>query len=104
MNPYIERANLLLRQGRVNDAIIQIKNALEQNPDDHEALAMYARCFFDKKQFDEGIKILSSAIAIDPDNHYYFYLLAFAYYRKHDNAKAMDQLQKSVQLNPSFAF
>ena len=103
MNPYIERANLLLRQGRVNDAIIQIKNALEQNPDDHEALAMYARCFFDKKQFDEGIKILMNAIAIDPDNHYYFYLLAFAYYRKHDNARAIDQLQKSIQLNPFFS-
>ena len=103
MNPYIERANLLLRQGRVNDAITQIKNALEQNPDDHEALAMYARCFFDKKQFDEGIKILMNAIAIDPDNHYYFYLLAFAHYRKHDNAKAIDQLQKSIQLNPFFS-
>ncbi len=102
MNPYIERANLLLRQGRINDAITQVKNALEQNPDDHEALAMYARCFFDKKQFDEGIKIVMNAIAIDPDNHYYFYLLAFAYYRKYDSAKAIDQLQKSIQLNPFF--
>jgi tetratricopeptide (TPR) repeat protein len=103
MDPYIERANLLLRQGRVNDAITQLKNALQQNPDNHEALAMYARCFFDKKEFDEGIKTMQRAIAIDPDNNYYFYLLAFAYYRKHVNATAMDHLQKSIQLNPYFA-
>jgi tetratricopeptide (TPR) repeat protein len=103
MDPHIERASLLLRQGRVNDAITQLKNALQQNPDNHEALSMYARCFFDKKEFEEGIKILQQAIAIDPDNHYYFYLLAFAFYRKHMNAAAVDNLQKSIQLNPFFA-
>ncbi len=103
MNPHIERANLLLRQGRVNDAITQLKNALQQNPDDHEALAMYARCFFDKKQFDEGIATLQRAIAMDTDNHYYYYLLAFACYRQNRNAAAIDNIQESIRLNPYFA-
>jgi tetratricopeptide (TPR) repeat protein len=102
MNPYIERANLLLRQGRVNDAIVQIKSALEQNPDNDEALAMYARCYFDKKEFDEGIKTIRRAIAIDADNPYYFYLLGFAYYRKNMPAEAVTNLQKSIELNPYF--
>jgi tetratricopeptide (TPR) repeat protein len=102
MNPYIERANLLLRQGRVNDAIVQIKSALEQNPDNDEALAMYARCYFDRKEFDEGIKTIRRAIAIDADNPYYFYLLGFAYYRKNMPAEAVTNLQKSIELNPYF--
>ena len=102
MDPYIERAGLLLKQGRVNDAIIQLKNALQQNPDNDEALAMYARCFFDKKEFDEGIKTTLCAIAIDPGNHYYFYLLAFGYYRKNNHVLAVEHLQKSIQLNPWF--
>jgi Tfp pilus assembly protein PilF len=102
MDPYIERASLLLRQGRVNDAITQLKNALQQNPDNDEALALYARCYFDKKEFDEGIKTTRLAIAIDPANHYYFYLLAFGYYRKNDNPHAIEYLQKSIQLNPWF--
>ena len=84
MDAYIERANLLLKQGRVNDAISQVKTALKLNPDNDEALAMYARCFFDKKEIDEGIKTTLRAIAINPDNHYYFYLLAFGFYRKKD--------------------
>ncbi len=102
MDSYIERANLLLRQGRVNDAIIQVKNALQLNPDNDEALAMYARCYFDKKQFDEGIKTISSAIAIDADNPYYFYLLGFAYYRKTMPLKAVENLQKAIEMNPYF--
>ena len=102
MDPYLERANLLLKQGRVNDAITQVKNALQHNPDNDEALAMYARCFFNKKDFDEGIKTTLNAIAIDPDNHYYFYLLAFGYYRKNKNGQAIEYLQKSIALNPFF--
>lgn len=103
MDPYIERANLLLRQGRINDAITQLKNALQQNPDNDEALSVYARCFFEKKEFDEGIKTVLQAIAIAPDNHYYFYLLAFGYYRKNNNIKAIEYLNQSIQLNPWFS-
>lgn len=102
MDPFIERANLLLRQGRVNDAIMQVKNALQQNPDNDEALAMYARCYFDKKEFDEGIKTILRAIAIDPDNPYYFYLLGFAYYRKSMPVEAVENLQKAIEMNPYF--
>lgn len=102
MDPYIERANLLLKQGRVNDAIAQVKSALQQNPDNDEALAVFARCLFDKKEFEEGIQTTLKAIAIDPNNHYYFYLMAFGYYRKNKNGQAIEYLQKSIALNPFF--
>lgn len=102
MDAYIERANLLLKQGRVNDAISQVKTALQLNPDNDEALAMYARCFFDKKEIDEGINTTLRAIAINPDNHYYFYLLAFGFYRKNKNLEAIEHLLTSIQLNPYF--
>lgn len=102
MDPFLERANLLLKQGRVNDAITQLKSLLQQNPDSDEALAMYARCFYEKKEFDNGIKSTLHAIALSAENHYYFYLLAFGYYRKNDNAAAIVQLNKSIHLNPFF--
>ena len=102
MDAYIERANLLLKQGRVNDAISQVKSALQLNPDNDEALAMYARCFFDKKEIDEGIKTTLRAIAINPDNHYYYYLLAFGFYRKNKNVEAIEHLHTSIRLNPFF--
>ncbi len=102
MDPFIERANLLLKQGRVNDAIAQIKILLQQNPDNDEALAMYTRCYYDKKEFNEGIKTCLNAIAISADNHYYFYLLAFGYYRINNNKDAITELNRSIHLNPFF--
>jgi tetratricopeptide (TPR) repeat protein len=100
---FIERARLLLEQGRVNDAVKQIKNALEQDPDNDMALALYARCQFDQKNFDGGIETLYKAIYIDPENSYYYYLIAFGYYRKDLNTQALEKLNQSIQLNPYFA-
>ena len=36
---FIERARLLLEQGRVTEAVQQIKNALQQDPDNDDALS-----------------------------------------------------------------
>ena len=100
---FIERARLLLEQGRVNDAVKQIKNALQKDPDNDMALALYARCQFDQKDFDGGIETLYKAIYIDPENSYYYYLLAFGYYRKDLNTQALEKLNQSIVLNPYFA-
>ena len=100
---FIERARLLLEQGRVNDAVKQIKNALHQDPDNDMALALYARCQYDQKDFDGGIETLNKAIYIDPESSYYYYLLAFGYYRKDLNTQALEKLNQSIQLNPFFA-
>jgi len=100
---FIERARLLLEQGRVNDAVKQIKNALQQDPDNDMALALYARCQFDQKNFDGGIETLYKAIYIDPENSYYYYLIAFGYYRKDLNTQALEKLNQSIELNPYFA-
>jgi len=100
---FIERARLLLEQGRVSDAIKQVKHALEQDPDDDEALALMARCQYSQKDFDAGIDILKRAIAIEPEHSYYYYLLAFGYYRKDQNQLAIKTLEQSINLNPYFA-
>jgi len=100
---FIERARLLLENGRTSEAIQQLKNALQQDPDNDDALALFARCHYIQKEYDAGIATLQKAIAIDPENGYYFYLLAFGYYRKHRNQLALDKLKQSITLNPYFA-
>ena len=71
---FIERGRLLLEQGRVEEAVRQVKNALQQDPDNDDALALMARCQYQQKDFHGGIATLQSAIAIAPENGYYFYL------------------------------
>jgi tetratricopeptide (TPR) repeat protein len=100
---FIERARLLLDQGRVNEAMKQLKNALQQDPDNDDALALYARCQYQQKDFNGGIETLQRVIAIDPENSYYYYLIGFGYYRKDQNPAAINMLQQSIQLNPYFA-
>jgi tetratricopeptide (TPR) repeat protein len=100
---FIERARLLLEQGRTGDAIKQVKNALEQDPDDDDALALMARCLYAQKDFNGGMDVLKRAIAIDPEHSYYYYLLAFGHYRKDENQLAISTLEQSISINPYFA-
>ena len=100
---FIERGRLLLEQGRVEEAMRQVKNALQQDPDNDDALALMARCQYQQKDFNGGIATLQSAIAIAPENGYYFYLKAFGYYRLHNLTAALDILQQSISLAPYFS-
>lgn len=102
-SPFIERAKLLLDHGRTDEAMKQLKNALEHNPEDDEALALFARCQFNLKEIDAAISTLQTAIAIAPHNSYYHYLLGFGYYRKDDNKTALELLNESIRLSPWFA-
>ena len=96
----LERAKLLLGQGRTNDAINAIKTLLQQEPENDTALSIYASCLFDKKDFVKGIEIVLNAIRIDPENSYYFYLLGFGYYRTDKNFAAIDNLNKAISMSP----
>ncbi len=99
----VERAKILLDQGRANDAIRELRRVLEMDPNDAEALSLYARCQFHLGQFHDGMRTVSAAIGQEPDNAYYHYLLGYAYYRVGGLSSATESLQKSVSLNPWFA-
>ncbi|HSN61362.1 MAG TPA: tetratricopeptide repeat protein, partial [Ferruginibacter sp.] len=101
--PYLERAQLLLAQGRANDAIAQLKNALQQDPGSDEALSLYARCQFAQKDYDAGIQTMNNAISIDPENSYYFYLLGFGYYSANKNIPALEAFKQSQEMDPYFS-
>jgi tetratricopeptide (TPR) repeat protein len=96
----LERARLLMEQGRTNDAIREVKLFLQKYPEHDEALSLYARCLYDKNEIDEGIQVILQAIRIDPENSFYFYLLAFGYYKKDQHFAALDNLNRAISLNP----
>jgi tetratricopeptide (TPR) repeat protein len=96
----LNRANLLLAQGRPKDAEKQLNDLLKEDPENDYALSLLGRCKFDLHLFKEGISIVQQAIRINPHEGYYFYLLAFGYYRIDANETAQKCLQKAVELNP----
>jgi tetratricopeptide (TPR) repeat protein len=99
----IERANLLLAQGRYSDAEKFLNQALALEPDNDYALSVLARCYLNKGEHDKGIEIIQQAIAIDPEESFYYYLLGFGHYRKKNETAAITFLNKAVELNPYHA-
>ncbi len=96
----LDRARLLLEQGRYKDAELQIRQALEHEPENDYALALLGRCYLNAAKYDRGIEVMQQAISLDPNNDFYFYLLAFGYYHKNLHPAAIDNLVKAIQINP----
>lgn len=99
-NLLIDRARLLFEQGRVDDTIRELKNVLQQDPENDEAFAIYARCYYSKNQLDDGITAANQAISLEPHQGYYLYLRAFGYYKKDQHSKARADLNEAIQLDP----
>src|SRR4030095_16450832 len=100
INALLERANLLLDQGRNKDAEKQVMQVLDQEPNNDQALSILARCYMNSDEVDKGIEIINKAVAIEPNESFYFYLLGFGYFQKEMLLPAKDNLSKAIQLNP----
>jgi len=96
----LERADLLLSQGRYKDAESNIKKALEQEPENDYALGLLGRCFLNSGRYNDGIDVIRKAIAIDPNDSFYYYLLGFAYYHKNEHHQAIENLNHAIRLDP----
>ena len=96
----LDRARLLLDQGRYKDAESEIRQALEYEPQNDYALALLGRCYINASRYDEGIDVMQKAISLDPNNDFYFYLIAFGYYHKDLYPNAVGNLEKAIRLNP----
>ena len=100
VNGLLDRANLLLEQGRNKDAEKQVMQVLDKEPNNDHALSILARCYMNNDEVDKGIEVINKAIAIEPNESFYFYLLGFGYFQKDMYLPAKDNLSKAIQLNP----
>jgi tetratricopeptide (TPR) repeat protein len=100
---FLERAKVLLEQGRSKDAIQQLQKILQQDPQNDFALSLMGRCLYNQRKYDEGMNFIKQAITIRADEDYYFYLLAFGHYYNDQNLVALRMLKKAIELNPYVA-
>jgi len=96
----LERAKVLVEQDRHKDAIQQLQQVLQQDPQNDFALSLMGRCYYNQKKFDEGMEFIKEAITIRANEDYYFYLLAFGHYYKDQNLVAQRMLDKAIEMNP----
>lgn len=100
IDPYIQRARLLLEQGRPRDAEKQLAEAARINPDDDIVLSLLGKCKYDLKQYEEGMTLIRRALSRDPQEEYYHYLLGFGAYHLNDHGNAILHLKTACSLNP----
>lgn len=63
-----ERALLNKQEGRYNDAISDLENILESNPDDTFALSHLAHIYLIQNSFEESNRLADMALKLDPSN------------------------------------
>ncbi len=72
------RARVLLDLGRPADALLEVRRALADNPNDSDALEIEGLCFLRLRSYPEALDSLARAIARAPQAAHAHYLYGFA--------------------------
>lgn len=99
----LDRASLLLEQGRVHDAEVAAREVLRREPYNDMALALLGRCAYEGGHYNDGMGFIGEALALRPEHSFYYYLLAFGYYQQGSYHNAINQLRTAQQLHPDVA-
>jgi tetratricopeptide (TPR) repeat protein len=94
---------LLLKQGRVDEAIACDQKALELNPQYSEGFNNLGVALFQNGRVDEAIAQYQHALSIRPDDWEVCYNLGNALFQKGNMTEAIGCFQKAVKLQPASA-
>ncbi|HVN89029.1 MAG TPA: tetratricopeptide repeat protein [Candidatus Binataceae bacterium] len=91
-------SELLIIQGRMDDAIAEIKRAGENDPLSMAITASYVSAMYHGRQYDDVIAECRTMLALDPRNLLAYMNLGRAWMMKQEYPKAIAELQAAVEL------
>lgn len=100
MNPHLVRASMLLGQERHEQAIVEVRLALAEAPDDCQAHAMLALCLLPGSQYDEATEHAERAIHLAPDWPHAHYVRSAVLFERRDFAAAEQGIREAIRLDP----
>lgn len=81
--------------GDIENSIKYLKEAIKQNPKDHEALNYLGYLYAEKGiNLDEAEELIKKALEFEPTNYAYIDSLAWVYYKKGDYYKSEELFEK----------
>lgn len=102
-------AQTLLSQGRIDDAILSLKQTLQRSPNDAQAHHLLSRAYYQVSDWDNAIAEAQRAVALQSSNSDYHLWLGRAYGEKAENSnfvtaiglakKVRTEFERAVQLN-----
>lgn len=97
---YILATSYMLKKDHEN-AIVNLKLALEINPEYLSVMNSLANCYMNIADYDNALEVLLKAYEIDNQNSLTAYNLGICYQIKEDYKKALSYFQESYRLEPS---
>ena len=103
MNPSLQKAQLLLSQGRVDLAEQEVGRVLAENPQDTWALILMTHCCLQSDDLASALEFAQQAVANEPDEPVAFQTLAQVQKRKRLPDRALESLDEALRLDPEDA-
>jgi tetratricopeptide (TPR) repeat protein len=100
---HYDLGNDLVKQGRVDEAIVQFQKALEFQPASYDVHYNLANALFRRDRLDEAIAQYRQSLAIAPGNAEALNNLGNTLARKGADDDAIGQYQKALQIQPGYA-
>lgn len=92
----------LLSEGRVDDALRQLKARISESPNDAEAYHMLSRAYYSLGQWDRAIEAGQQAVSRAPNNSEYHLWLGRAYGEKAEHSSFMAALGLAKKTRTEF--
>ncbi len=98
---FFEYGILLEQSNRRAEAIVQMQQVLELEPDHADALNFIGYTWADQNiNLDKALEFILKAVKLKPNNGYILDSLGWIYYRLNEFQKALKWLTKSLELKP----
>jgi tetratricopeptide (TPR) repeat protein len=94
---------ILVSQGKVDEAIVAVKEAREMNPGDLNLLLTEADLYIKLDKMDKFGELMTEAIELDPNNPTLFYNLGVVNAGQGKTEEAKGYYKKAIELKPDYA-
>ena len=89
-----------LKEGKFNQALDKLNQAIETNPKNHEALFWRARTFILMKQYDDAVADLNDVVKLNPRYSPAYDTLGWVLLDRKEYDLSLSNLNKSIELKP----
>ena len=94
------RAELLIQQGRYEQALAELQQQLSDDPQDAYVLSRQSLCLTELNRLPEAVRQAESAIGWAPDAPYAHFALGYARVRQKNYAEALRCVDQAIALDP----
>jgi tetratricopeptide (TPR) repeat protein len=100
---YLARAQVLIHQDRLDDAVRQLRGALAADPESAEAHALLGATLARQGAMPEALAEAREAVALAPDEDFTHYHLAWVLHRGGHDRRAASAIAEALRLEPADA-